>query len=252
MTRQTSREARVKTAHAQNHSAGRPVRRAPLGARWDCCSGSDLHDGGLQGRTGLRTHRHSSLRATYSPSLPRLGISPVLRDGFRFCSPLRGSSGFSPGSLDRRARPYVGFTQPGNHKRFCARSVPRRSGGSSEQNEACSQRQQRNGQPTTTAARVSNRRRHTAPIGARHAAVAVARRETGVAHVILFRGHVRASHAGRTVGNRGIEGGLGERRRRHQHEHEDETSHRKASLPENRQPTRQPWIVDRTSGRRAV
>lgn len=41
-------------------AAGRPVRRAPLGARWDCCSQGDLHDGGPWGRTGLRTHRRGS------------------------------------------------------------------------------------------------------------------------------------------------------------------------------------------------
>ncbi len=68
----------------------RPVRRAPLGARWNCCSGSALHDGGLPGRTGLRTHRPRrssrhlltvASQARYRPSAFLTAFVPAHRCG---------------------------------------------------------------------------------------------------------------------------------------------------------------------------
>lgn len=68
----------------------RPVRRAPLGASWNCCSGSTLHDGGLPGRTGLRTHRPRrasrhlltvASQARYRPSAFLTAFVPAHRCG---------------------------------------------------------------------------------------------------------------------------------------------------------------------------
>jgi len=56
---------------------------------------------------GLRTRRHS-LEASYSSPLPNAN-APVLQCEFRFCLPLRGSPGFTPGSL-LRLRPQASAT----------------------------------------------------------------------------------------------------------------------------------------------